>query len=52
MAWDQGFPNSGKGWRKIPPVRRNWKFYWGIIFLPDEGNLRRNDFANSNLFQS
>ena len=52
MELDQEFPNSGKGWGKIPPVKGNWKFYWGRIFLPDEGNLRRNDFANSNFFQS
>ena len=41
----RGFPNSGKGWG-------DQKFYWGGIFLLDEGNLRRSDFDNSNLFQS
>ena len=44
----QGFPKSGKGW---------WggegsEILLGEIFLPAEGNLRRSDFDNSNLFQS
>ena len=47
----QGFPNSNKVW-----VRErgggNWKFYWEGIFLPGEGNLRRSDFDNLNLFQN
>ena len=26
--------------------------FTGVIFLPGEGNLRRSDFDDSNLFQS
>ena len=41
----QGFPNSsnGGGWKILPG---------GKSFLPVEGYLRRNDFDNSNFFQS
>ena len=41
----QGFPNSGKRWGGI----RN--FTCGDFFT-GEGNLRKSDFDNSNLFQS
>ena len=30
----------------------NQKLYWGRFFLPGEGNLRRSDFDDSNLFQN
>ena len=38
---------GGRGGNFPPP---HWKFHWGRIFLPGEGNLRRSDFDNSNLF--
>ena len=40
----QGFLNSSKGW--------GIENFDGEDFLPGEGNLRRCDFSNSNLFQS
>ena len=47
----QSFPNSGKGWGVNPPQ------WWesGILLggeVLGEGNLRRSDFHDSNLFQS
>ena len=54
----QGFRNSGKGCvcvcggggggrgKGVLEILR------GEIFLPGEGNLRRSDFEDSNLFQS
>ena len=50
----QGFPNSGKGLGVNPPQ------WWesGILLggrgggVLGEGNLRRSDFDDSNLFQS
>ena len=47
----QSFPNSGKGWRVNPPQ------WWesGILLgggVLGEGNLRRSDFHDSNLFES
>ena len=48
----QGFPNSAKGWGKIPPSEGELEILLGEIFLPGDGNLRRSDFDNSNLFQS
>ena len=49
-----GFPNSGKRWGEIPPhpVGMELEILQGGSFLPGEGNLRRNDFDNLNLFQS
>ena len=48
----QGFSNSAKGWGKIPPSEGELEILLGEIFLPGDGNLRRSDFDNSNLFQS
>ena len=49
----QGFPNSSKGWGgeggKFPPEES--EILLGENFLPGEGNLRRSDFDNFNLFQ-
>ena len=53
MGWDQGFPNSGKGWGKFPSVRGESDILLGEeIFLTGEANLRRSDFDDFNLFQS
>ena len=48
----QSFPNSGKGWGgEPPPVVGIGNFTgWGGVL--GEGNLRRSDFHDSNLFQS
>ena len=51
----QAFPNSGKGWGgvgKFCPPSQSEILLWRGIFLPDEGNLRRSDFDDPNLFQS
>ena len=58
MPQHEGFPNSGKGWRGLPPPhwgggaggREDWKFYWKRSLLPGDGNLRRSDFYDLNLF--
>ena len=44
----QGFPNSGKA----VGVGGELEILLGGFFLPGEGNLRRSDFDNLNLFQS
>ena len=56
----QGFRNSGKGcvcvWGGGGGGGGGGKgvleILMGEIFLPGEGNLRRSDFEDSNLFQS
>ena len=42
--FQQGFPNSSKEWGEI--------LLGGGGGLPGDGNLRRSDFDDSNLFQS
>ena len=55
----QGFRNSGKGCvcvggggRVVGRGKGVLEILLGEIFLPGEGNLRRSDFEDSNLFQS
>ena len=52
----QGFRNSGKGCVCVCGGGGQGKgvleILLGEIFLPGEGNLRRSDFEDSNLFQS
>ena len=51
--YDQGFPNSIKGWGKSPSVaRKKWEILLGEGGLLGGGNLGRRDIDNSNLFQS
>ena len=49
-----GFPNRGKRWGEIPPhpVGMQLEILLSGSFLLGEGNLRRSDFDNFNLFQS
>ena len=53
----QGFRNSGKGCVCVcggggGQGKGVLEILLGEIFLPGEGNLRRSDFEDSNLFQS
>ena len=41
-----------RGRGKPHPVGKNQKSCWGGGFLSGGGNLRRNEFEHSNLFQS
>ena len=45
----QGFPNSARGWGVGEKSEISLE---GRSFLPGEGNLRRSDFDDLNLFQS
>ena len=40
------------GWENPPQWEVGIESFTGEIFLPGEGNLRRRDFDDSNLFQS